>query len=69
MCVYKCKSPFGVHRQGPCNECIKEADRLMDEQYEMHKRQKAVKAFRAWLRSLATDWEASSQVAPVSNSN
>lgn len=41
----------------------------MDEQYKHYQRQKAVKAFRLWLKSLATDWEAPSQVALVNNSN
>jgi hypothetical protein len=62
-CVYQCKSPFGAYRQEPCRECKAEYDRYMDESYEYYQRKKAVKAFRAWLKSLATDWDEPSQVA------
>jgi hypothetical protein len=65
VCIYRCKSPFGIHRQGPCKECMVRADELMDEQYELNQLQRAYKAFR---KSLATDQEWADhldQVAPV----
>lgn len=62
-CAYACKSPFGAYRQAPCRECQAEYDRFMDESYEHYRRKAAVKNFRAWLRSLAADWETPDQAA------
>jgi hypothetical protein len=64
-CVYKCKSPFGAWRSGPCKECMAEADRIMDEQHKLYQEAKAYTAFRL---SEATDREWRDhidQVAPV----
>lgn len=64
-CVYQCRSPFGVHRTGPCKPCMEKADRLMDEQYNLIQEGKA---YRAFLASEATDREWQDhldQVCPV----
>lgn len=69
MCVFACKSPFGVNRREPCKDCKAKYDELMDAEYEYYQRRKAVKAFRLWLRSLATDWLDASHVALYANSD
>lgn len=59
-CIYACRSPFGAWRDGPCEECRKRYDELMDESYEEYKAEREHRAFLAikpatdeeWLRRL-----------------
>lgn len=59
-CVYACRSPFGNWRAGPCEECQKRYDELMDEAYAEYQAEKEHRAFLAikpatdeeWLRRL-----------------
>jgi len=55
-CVYACKSPFGASRPGPCVECRKEYDRLMDEAYEECVAEKQHRSFLAIKSATDEEW-------------